>query len=158
MTIEVMKRMLTYSPDTGTFQWTSNAPHKVAGKPANSKDHYGYIRIKISGKFYKAHQLAWAFTHGEFPNTSIDHINGIPDDNKLCNLRLADHHMNMQNQRRARKDNFLGVLGVSRNGSKYRAEIRADGKKIFLGNHATQELAHQAYIQAKRKYHKGCTL
>jgi hypothetical protein len=64
----------------------------------------------------------------------------------------------MQNQRRARSDSSTGLLGVSKNGSGWRAEIRVDGKKINLGTHKTPELAHLAYVNAKRKHHEGCTL
>jgi hypothetical protein len=79
---------------------------------------------------YKAHRLAWAFVHGGFPDQHIDHINGDPSDNRLCNLRVADRSLNMQNQRHARSDSATGLLGVSKNGSGWRAEIRVDGKKI----------------------------
>jgi hypothetical protein len=158
MTIEAMKRVLHYDTETGEFWWTSAAPTKVANKPANAKDRLGYVCLKVNGKMHKAHRLAWAFVYGEFPEQHIDHINGNPSDNRLCNLRLADRSLNMQNQRRARSDSSTGLLGVSKNGSGWRAEIRVDGKKINLGTHKTPELAHLAYVNAKRKHHEGCTL
>jgi len=158
MSIEAMKRVLRYDPETGEFWWTAEAPTKVAGKLANAKDQRGYVCLKINGKTHKAHRLAWAFVHGEFPERHIDHINGNPSDNRLCNLRLADPSLNMQNQRRARSDSSTGLLGVSKNGSGWRAEIRVEGKKVNLGTHKTPELAHLAYVEAKRKHHEGCTI
>jgi hypothetical protein len=157
MSIEAMKRVLRYDSETGEFWWTAEAPTKVAGKLANAKDRMGYVCLKVNGKMHKAHRLAWAFVYGEFPEKHIDHINGDPSDNRLCNLRLADRKLNMQNQRRARSDNATGVLGVRKNGSGYRAEIRVDGKRINLGTYPTTELAHIAYVDAKRKHHEGCT-
>lgn len=158
MSIDAIKQVLRYKPETGEFWWTADAPKKVAGKPANSKNKFGYVCLKFGGKMYKAHRLAWAFVHGGFPDQHIDHINGDPSDNRLCNLRVADRSLNMQNQRRARSDSATGLLGVSKNGSGWRAEIRVDGKKINLGTYKTPELAHLAYVEAKRKYHEGCTL
>lgn len=32
MSIEAMKRVLRYDPETGEFWWTAEAPTKVAGK------------------------------------------------------------------------------------------------------------------------------
>jgi hypothetical protein len=153
-----MKRVLRYDLETGEFWWTDDAPTKVAGKTANAKDRLGYVCIKVSGKMYKAHRLAWAFVHGHFPEEHIDHINGNPSDNRIFNLRLADRRLNMQNQRRARSDSATGLLGVSKNGAGWRAEIRVDGKKVNLGTHQTPELAHLAYVEAKRKHHEGCTI
>ena len=158
MSITAMKRVLRYDPDTGEFWRTADAPANVAGKPANAKDRLGYVCFRVNGKMYKAHRLAWAFVHGEFPDGDIDHINGNPSDNRICNLRLASHSLNLQNQRRAKSNNSTGLLGVCPNGSGWRAEIRVNGKKVNLGTHKTPELAHVAYVEAKRKYHEGCTL
>lgn len=158
MTIETMMDVLRYVPETGEFWWTDKAPKKVAGKLANAKDRLGYVCLKISGKMHKAHRLAWAFVHGKFPDHDIDHINGNPSDNRISNLRLVSHSVNLQNQRKARADSATGVLGVRKNGSGYRAEIRVGGKRINLGTYPTTELAHIAYVDAKRKHHEGCTL
>ena len=116
-----------------------------------------YVRITINRQKHLAHRLIYMMFHGSMPKI-IDHINGNPSDNRLCNLRLADRSLNMQNQRRARSDSATGVLGVRKNGSGYRAEIRVGGKRINLGTYPTTELAHIAYVEAKRKHHEGCTI
>jgi hypothetical protein len=156
--IETMKSLLSYNANTGEFMWTDKAPHKVAGKPANAKDSLGYICLRIDGKMYKAHRIAWAFVYGEWPELHIDHINGDPSDNRICNLREVDRHANMQNERKARLNNKSGYLGVCPNGGNWRAEIRVDGKKINLGTYKTPVEAHEAYVVAKRKFHEGATL
>jgi len=158
MSLDAIKRVLRYDQESGEFRWTADAPHKVAGKLANAKDRLGYVCIKVQGKMHKAHRLAWAFVYGDLPEQHIDHINGNPSDNRICNLRLANRSLNMQNQRRARSDSATGFLGVSKNGTGWRAEIRVDGKKVNLGTHQTPELAHLAYVEAKRKHHEGCTI
>ena len=158
MSIDVMKQLLSYNSDTGEFTWTDKAAKKVAGKPANAKDALGYVCLKINGKMYKAHRIAWAFIHGAWPELHIDHINGKPSDNRISNLRQVDRHANMQNLLRPRSDNKCGLLGVSPNGKNWRAEIRVDGKKLNLGTYKTPEEAHAIYVIAKRKYHEGSTL
>jgi hypothetical protein len=158
MSIEAMKQLLSYDSETGEFIWTDKAPTKVAGKPANAKDSLGYICLRVDGKMYKAHRIAWAFVYGEWPELHIDHINGDPSDNRICNLREVDRHANMQNERKARLNNKSGYLGVCPNGGNWRAEIRVDGKKINLGTYKTPKEAHEAYVVAKRKFHEGATL
>lgn len=46
------------------------------------------------------------------------------------------------------------ILGVSAVGRKFRAHIQINGEIHHLGHHATQELAHAAYLTAKRKFHE----
>ena len=95
---------------------------------------------------------------GTWPNLQIDHINGVKDDCRWSNLREVDGFLNMQNQRRPMRDNKVGFLGVVRTGRRFRASIGAGGKHRGLGTFDTPELAHAAYIAAKRKLHPGGTL
>lgn len=158
LSLDEIKKILRYDAQTGEFFWTDSAPYKVAGKKAVSCDPLGYKILRINGRNYKAHRVAWAITYGEFPKKHIDHINGVPSDNRICNLREVSHDVNMQNLRRARSDSSTGLLGVSKNGSGWRAEIRIKGKKKNLGTFQTPEIAYAAYVAAKRKYHEGCTI
>jgi HNH endonuclease len=48
----------------------------------------GYRVIEIDETEYFAHDLAWLWMTGEFPKGQIEHINGIKDDNRWCNLRI----------------------------------------------------------------------
>lgn len=158
MSIEALNDVLRYDHETGDFWWKSTAPNKMAGKLANAKDKLGYVCIRFKGKMYKAHRIALYFWTGVWPTGDVDHINGLPNDNRICNLREVSHSVNLQNQRKARSDNQSGFLGVSPNGNKWRAEIRVDGKKVNLGTYVTPQEAHQAYVKAKREMHEGATL
>ena len=158
MTTEAIKRMLRYSTESGEFWWTSDAPTKVRGKRVEYKDKHGYICLKLDGRMYKAHRIAWLFQYGYWPTQHIDHINGNKADNRICNLRDVSPNINAQNRRRALSTNSVGFLGVSRNGSGWRAEIRVAGKKINLGTYPLPDQAHAIYVAAKRKHHEGCTL
>ena len=88
----------------------------------------------------------------------IDHINGNPSDNRISNLRLCDRNINLQNQRKAQKHNKLGVLGVSKYGNSYRAQIHVGTKVKYIGSFKTPEEAHVAYLECKRELHPGCTI
>jgi hypothetical protein len=83
-----------------------------------------------------------------------DHWNGDGLDNQRDNLRLATNAQNMRNCRRRSTNPSSQYLGVSwhRHTRKWRAQIRADGKKIHLGSYETELAAAQdreAYIAAR---------
>lgn len=52
-----------------------------------SYDKQGYLILKIKGKQFKAHRIAWFLYNGSFPLSVIDHVNRIKSDNRICNLR-----------------------------------------------------------------------
>lgn len=73
-------------------------------------------------------------------------------DNRRSNLRIATNEQNSQNCR-IHKNNKSGFKGVRRHHNKWYAMIRVKGERIYLGLHATPELAHRAYASAAAKYH-----
>lgn len=83
------------------------------------------------------------------PGVRIDHANGDPMDNRLCNLRFATQRQNVQNARR-RSDNKSGFKGVGWHtaGHKWTANIRANGVRHYLGLFTTREAAARAYDAA----------
>lgn len=50
--------------------------------------HNGYERIKIYNKTYRVHRLVMKLFKGE-SDLTVDHINGIKHDNRLCNLQYV---------------------------------------------------------------------
>jgi hypothetical protein len=98
-------------------------------------------------KTFRVHRVIWLMTNGEMPKDQIDHINGNPLDNRLCNLREATHAENQKN-RGKQHNNKIGFKGVYANGSRknpYLSKITLSGKQIHIGHFPTPELAHQAY-------------
>ena len=59
-----------------------------------------YRRVCENGVRVTAQRLAWRLHHGEWPDESlqVDHVNGNPHDNRLCNLRLATAGQNQANK------------------------------------------------------------
>lgn len=154
-----VKELLEYNPLTGLFTRKVTRPGSArVGSVAGGKTSTGYIRIKIDDVEYMAHRLVWLYVYGHFPSNQIDHINCIRNDNRLLNLRAVTYSENGQNQRKAQSDNKIGLLGVSLLDGRWRASIRVNGKNIHLGKYPTPELAHAAYISAKRKLHTACTI
>lgn len=150
---------LVYCPETGVLTWrVTTGARGMAGAKAGSVRADGYRAVKVRGRLYKAARVAWFCMTGAWPAEEIDHINGDRDDNRWGNLREVSRAVNMQNIRRAQKRSVLGVLGVSRHRRKYRACIKKDGKSTYLGLYETAELAHAAYVAAKRELHPGNTL
>ena len=156
LTAERLREVLDYDPEIGVFTWRiqPRARTKV-GDEAGYLTPSGYLQIKIDQRKHFAHRLVFLYVYGRFPKEDTDHINGRRDDNRRCNLREATRSENMQNVRRARSHNKAGFLGVLWNSqrNKWMAEINVFGKKIYLGLFATPELAHEAYLVAKRELH-----
>ena len=100
------------------------------------------------------HRLAWLYVYGEWPHQQIDHIDGNKLNNRIENLRDVSPYANNENLHNPKKHNSTGVLGVRKRGNKYHSRIVVNGIEKHLGTFPTAAIAHQAYIDAKRKYHK----
>jgi hypothetical protein len=153
---DVLRAVLSYEPHTGRFRWNWR-PGKagnsvVVGSVAGALNVHGYRRIKVNGRLYMAHRLAWFYTHGEWPYPEIDHINLNKDDNRIANLRRATPADNCRNSPK-RAANTTGLKGVVRRGKKWLAQINARGKRLHLGMFTTPEAAHAAYCAAAQKYY-----
>jgi hypothetical protein len=165
ITAEQLRAVIHYSPETGVFtRLVRLANRHHAGDRADtaitSPRLFGYRRVGLFSQRYMAHRLAWLYVYGEWPKLSIDHINGDKGDNRICNLREADDRINLENLRKAKITNKVGLLGVikQKDSIQWRARIQVRGKGIHLGLFKSPEEAHQAYLVAKRKYHEGCTI
>jgi outer membrane protein assembly factor BamB len=149
-----VQELLAYNPDTGVFVWKKTTSNRVKVGSVAGNMSKGYREISIDGKTYRAHRLAWLLTHGRWPSVYLDHVNGNPDDNRLCNLREASTSENAWNSRR-HADNRSGLKGATycrnRHHLPWQARICVNGKTKPLGWFATAEEAHRAYEKAARE-------
>jgi hypothetical protein len=149
ITAERLRELLAYDPTSGGFAWrVDRGGLAKAGQIAGSRNGIGYVNIRVDGRDYSAHRLAWLHVTGAWPAGQIDHINGVRDDNRIANLREATNAQNQWN--RAHQGSVSGFKGVKwcKIQRKWRAELRKDGRKIHLGRFATVEEAHAAYCAA----------
>jgi hypothetical protein len=94
LTLEYVKWLLDYDPETGVFYWKNPngkgvKPGSVAG---SSQDRRGYRQIMINGRKYKAEKLAWFYMHGEWPERLIRFNDGNIKNTRFSNLRYGEFH------------------------------------------------------------------
>lgn len=148
---ERLRQVLRYEPETGLFYWRIRLSNRItvgsiAGFVAKDGD---YVQIRIDGRLYLAHCLAWLFMTREWPATAVDHRDTDKQNNRWGNLRHATKSQNGANARRSRR-NSSGFKGVhywpKRN--KWCAQISVEGRRKTLGLFATADEAHAAYASA----------
>ena len=153
------KQFLSYDPETGDIKWVRHPSKRrkdgVCATHLNKV--HGYLSVCFAYKVHQAHRIAWLLHYGDFPAGVIDHINGDMTDNRLSNLRAVTHAENMQNQRRAHKNNKVGFLGVGELRGKFRARINVNGRQVYLGAFDSPEEARDAYLEAKGRLHIQAT-
>lgn len=112
----------------------------------------GYIIIRLDGVNYRAHRLAWFYTHGSWPEKDLDHKDLNRTNNKLRNLRKASRSQNMTNIK-AHKDSTSGIKGVyfNKEKSKWVARINQYGKCIFHAYYENKEDARAACAEVRRE-------
>lgn len=157
ITIEqsTLHNVLEYDKETGIFKWKKNVSRWKAGMEAGSINVYGRLTITINRQCFQSHRLAWIYCYGEIPiGYEIDHINNIPTDNRISNLRLATREGNTRN-RGKQKNNKSGYKGVSyrKDIKKYTAQINANGKRKRIGNFDCPIKAYEAYTKVAKEIH-----
>jgi len=143
---------LHYNKETGIFIRIKAKPRVKIGDIAGFYEKKGYVSIRLNGRTYKAHRLAWMYVYGEMPNQQIDHINGIRDDNSVNNLRIATQSENLRNTK-IRADNKAGIKGVNIHKGRWIARCQINNVRINLGSFDTKELAKAAYDNYAKKNH-----
>lgn len=153
-TLERVKELLDYDPETGVFRWRVTYGGRIAGNVCGTTGPDGYINIGLDRKIYKAHRLAWLFMFGVWPHNHIDHKDGDRGNNRINNLRVCTQNQNNKNARK-RTDNKSGFKGVSRKAGwrKWVSQCQSDGKKIHIGYFDTAEEAALAYDETVRRLH-----
>ncbi|MDD1626201.1 MAG: HNH endonuclease [Methylococcaceae bacterium] len=155
-----LKEFLYYdgADNIGVFTWLKRNGrgnrNRVGGIAGSLDKVTGYITIRIMGKNYQAHRLAWFYIHGIWPKSGIDHRDTIKHHNWLSNLREATQQQNTFNAG-IQKNNNSGYKGVSWNAKrqKWIAQVGYNKKSKYLGGFDTAEEAAAQYLIAAKKLH-----
>ena len=136
LTIERLREVLDYCPETGLFTWRVSTSNRMPiGSAAGSLKPNGYVAVNIDGKRYQAHRLALFWVSGIEPKAqAVDHKDRNPSNNKFTNLREATREENMQNASLS-KANLSGYKGVSwvPDRQKWQVYITIRNKRLPLG-------------------------
>jgi hypothetical protein len=97
------------------------------------------------------HHLLIDIPPGMFP----DHINHNGLDNRKANIRPATHTQNVWHRRKFKVQSRSRFKGVdwAKDMKRWRARIRVNGKRIYLGSFTDETDAAKAYDRAAKKYH-----
>ena len=138
---ELIEDALTYDPDTGLFKWLdisgSKNCRKSRGWFCGHQNKGGYYSIRVNGKLFQAHRLAWYLMKGKMPEAVIDHIDRNPSNNKLGNLRSVTQRENVLNSARVDNAKYVDQLPSGR----WRAYNDHGGKRTHLGMFNTEKEA-----------------
>ncbi|MEK4108147.1 HNH endonuclease [Paenibacillus sp. FSL R10-2791] len=119
--------------------------HACFSPTSNSFYVYGKLKSNI-----KLHRLLCNDPKGSV----VDHINHDTLDNRRSvNLRILTHAQNMQNLRtqKSKTSKYRGVCWNNKD-KKWKAQIKVNGKKRFLGNFDNEPDAAKAAQTARIKY------
>ena len=153
LTAKRLRELLNYSPDTGEFTRKVGTSTSSVGDVAGGLNNRGYVTMSVQGKSHQAHRLAWLYVHGVWPTDQLDHINRNKSDNRIANLRQANHSLNSQNKGKP-KNNTSGFVGVylQTNRAKWQASIRVNKRNMSLGYFSSLEEAVAARKAGELKY------
>lgn len=93
------------------------------------KDHKGYRRACVCGRTRPVHRLvAETFIPNPDTKPTVDHINRIKEDNRVCNLRWADFKEQADNTEKIDKE--LKTIGI-RSVDDYKGYRKAYYKNVY---------------------------
>lgn len=133
----ILKANFDYDPKTGHLirkaqKYTNK---KLIGRPAGCVRPDGYVVVSVENKLYLAHRIIWCMLNTEIDDSLyIDHIDGNRSNNRLENLRQLTHQENLRAYNEAKNRKDYGIWW-RKDINKWRAEVRLNGKRMFLGHH-----------------------
>ena len=121
-----LPKYFSYDPVTGLVL-------RIGKRVKNPYGHIstgGYIQHSACGRNFFAHRVAWAMTHGVWPD-NVDHINGDRKDNRMENLRAATWKQNSRNL--LARESATQLKGVAPKLNKFIARITLNFRRYHLG-------------------------
>lgn len=151
---EYARSLFCYDPETGLLTRRTDGLRWKAGDRVGYPMHEcGYLRVRVGAHDYQVHRIIWLIYYGEWPREQIDHINGVRDDNRICNLRDVDNKTNSRNQS-LRETNTSGANGVCwfKARKVWKVSMDLNGRRKHIGYFKDFEDAVEARKQANIQY------
>lgn len=152
LTQELLKLHLHYEPETGVFTWIRPRAKRVKKGDRAGSVHEGYWAIKIFHRRYPAARVAFLYMTGRWPSKEVDHRDRNPLNDAWGNLREASRSQNCCNKRVRNKTGFIGV--TEEKSGKFKARVKLNGVRTYLGLFNTAGEAADAVMKAKREKHR----
>ena len=124
----------------------------------------GYRRVALTNKqgdkrIMGVHRwIMFAFQGEVSEDVQVNHINGVRDDNRLCNLEYVTQRQNNNHRKILNPDVFTskypGVYNSNRRrgGAKYESSITLNGKNYYLGSNDNDYELYLKYKEALYNY------
>ena len=155
LTQPLLRKHIHYNQVTGIMYWLLPTANRVsAGQVVGSLSDQGYWRVSIFGETYRRSRLAWFYMEGFHPiGYEVDHRNRIRHDDSWKNLILKSRPCNAKNCSISHRNSsdIIGVYLYSRDNI-WVAEIRYNGKNLYLGRYKSKLDAAKARREAEIKY------
>lgn len=137
---------------TGDVLWNADVGQRARkGNVAGHKNADGYHVVTYKRKQYLVHRIVYYIHHGILPEY-VDHIKGIEAGNGIDNLRECTLPENSRNRKVSKRKN-IPYIGVQKHGNKFRADIRSNGKQMYIGLSDTMEGAALLYDAKAKELH-----
>jgi len=127
------------------IRYSNNNVYPVERKRAEHKTRDGYLEMRSmrrgTRKYVQAHRLVWQYFSGDIPKgMTINHKNGIVDDNRPSNLELMDMSSQISHSVRIGHRSFAGEKN---NNSVLTGEQVAQIRMMYRGGIQQKSIALQ---------------
>lgn len=166
---EYLRSIFDYNPETGeltrkvrprahfscdrTFNLYNQ---KRANSKVSTRNGGGYLIAVVDNVIHRAHRIAWIICNGHIDGLVIDHVNGVTDDNRLCNLRACSNAINLRNMASKNKSLPMGVyFDKSRGNYKASVGLGEKGKTKYRRFKTIEEAAEwRSQMLSELDYHE----
>lgn len=153
--LELINELFELDYETGNLirkrEWKNHKKGEVCGTKMKS----GHLMTNIINKRYLVHRIVYFMVNKIDPlENTVDHSNGIADDNRPCNLRLATKKENSRHKIKLSVKNTSGHRNVSwsKKWNCWLVSITANGKRIQRHFHDLTKAAECAAKFRKEFY------
>ena len=97
--IETLRKTFALDAERGVLLRNHNSGQHKRGQVCGTKMASGHMQTFADGKRYLVHRIIYFMSTGIDPGENVvDHINGVPNDNRISNLRLATKKENSRHK------------------------------------------------------------